>query len=94
MILNDVYFRQSIYETRLRDTLGIRKNLTREEWKTIDCALSVRKEYYNKHSTVYQDGRPLSEHKISKERRRYRSIPIRVKRPGEHQLAEIDCSGS
>lgn len=93
MTLNDVYYRQSIYETRLRDTLGLRKNLTREEWKAIDYALLDR-EQYNKHSIVYQDGRPLNEHKLSKERRRYRSMPIRGKGQGEHQLAEIDHSSS
>lgn len=93
MTLNDVYYRQSIYETRLRDTLGLRKNLTGDDWNAIDTVLLGR-EQCKKHSIVLQDGRPLKKQKLSKERRRYRSMPTRGKRPGEHLLAEIDRSSS
>jgi hypothetical protein len=63
--------RLSIYETRLRDTLGLIKNLKRDHWQAIDCGLVMR-ERHGKPSVVYHNDRILSNAKVLKERGRYR----------------------
>ncbi|RDW72890.1 hypothetical protein BP6252_06797 [Coleophoma cylindrospora] len=66
--------RTSIYETRLRDQLGLVKNLKKSDWHSIDHNLKMR-DRLGKESIVRHNAKPLDRKRISKARKRYADLP-------------------
>ncbi|ETS78781.1 hypothetical protein PFICI_08634 [Pestalotiopsis fici W106-1] len=82
----------STYETKLRDLLGLRKNLNPEGWVAIDQHIrSVRSTNWE----VYFNGRKMLKRKVMKEIARYtkhRSYPANLPMPPGVEIKWLDVS--
>jgi hypothetical protein len=64
--------RLSSYETKLRDVLGLQKNLKAEDWAVIGRLVASRPQ-----ANVYYHGRIIPHHKLKRNIRRYSKMKIR-----------------
>jgi hypothetical protein len=87
---------ESTYETKLRDHLGLRKNLKSSDWQAISHHLDKRKREGKEDSEVVYNGIPMPRKKVRKEVSRNQKQGMRASpmlHSKEHSRKHIDMDG-